>query len=99
LNADGGPISISTLKVKKATGTLTKNGSDIAISGVEAGQIAVDPSGRFVFVAGFQVPTSTKTGTVFLFRINGLGRLARNGTIPLDVATPFASGSIAFTER
>lgn len=98
VNADNGTTSISSLRVNTATGALTKNGLDIPISGRGAGQIAVDPSGRFVFLAQPTIQAGVK-GTIWLFIINGSGRLAPNGTIPLDVADDETSGFIAFSAR
>lgn len=96
LNADSGVISISSLRVNTATGALAKNGAAIQLSGRGAGQITVDPSGRFVFLTQPAMQVGAK-GAVRMFRINPLGRLSLNGTIPLDIWDEETSGSIAVT--
>ena len=64
VNADSS-ISISSLRVNRATGSLAKNAPDIPITGRGAGQIAVDSSGRFLFLAQPTLQAGVK-GTIWL---------------------------------
>jgi 6-phosphogluconolactonase (cycloisomerase 2 family) len=97
-NADSGRISLSSLTLSQTTGTLAKNGLDIPLSGGWAGQIAVDPSGKFAFFAQIYVP-GNQPGIIHMFKINRLGKLAANGTISLDVGVNETSGLVAFAQR
>ena len=88
-NANGGTYSISALSTNKTTGALTANGTDIPTTG--AYQIAVDPTGQFVFAFG--------GGTLWQFKISGSGTLVPNGQISLAAGNNQTSGAIAFLQR
>ena len=88
-NTNEGGDSISMFKVDKTTGTLVSSGADIPTPG--AYQIAVDPTGQFVFaLAG---------GTVWQFKVSSTGTLVSNGEFPMIVGNGETSGAIAFAQR
>jgi 6-phosphogluconolactonase (cycloisomerase 2 family) len=88
-NADGGPYSISAFSVDKTNGTLVSNAAAIPTTG--AYQIAVDPTGQFVFALG--------GGTVWQFKIDSTGALVSNGEFPMIGGTGLTSGSITFAQQ
>jgi 6-phosphogluconolactonase (cycloisomerase 2 family) len=68
--------SVTQFRVDASSGALTMNGPDVA-TGIFPQQIAVDPSGRFAFVA------NQDDGTISQFVISDTGRLTPNGTFSL----------------
>jgi 6-phosphogluconolactonase (cycloisomerase 2 family) len=73
--------TVSQFAVEPSTGNLTKSGPDVALSspfnsGLEARNIAVDPSGRFLFGA-------CDNGAVVGFTIDRSGVLTQNGSLSL----------------
>ncbi len=88
-NTNEGGDSISMFTVDKTTGTLASSGADIPTPG--AYQIAIDPTGQFVFaLAG---------GTVWQFKIGSTGTLVSNGEFPMIAGNGETSGAIAFARR
>ena len=91
-NTDGAisGYTIASFKVNKTTGALTRNGPDTPSAG--ALQLAVDPSGKFVF--------ALSATTVYQFKIGSSGTLVPNGTATLPGSVPReTSGVIAFSQH
>jgi 6-phosphogluconolactonase (cycloisomerase 2 family) len=88
--------TVSQFAVDSTTGAFRKNGADV-VTGRAPSPIAVDPSGRFVFVGNLV------DATISEFTINEDGTLSPNGVVaggpnPLNPDTPFPV-AIAFSQR
>jgi 6-phosphogluconolactonase (cycloisomerase 2 family) len=82
--------TIASFTVNKSTGALTRNGADTPTVG--AYQVAIDPSGKFVFAAS--------QSTVYEFKISSSGTLVSNGTLSLPgTLTEQTSGGIVFAQH
>jgi 6-phosphogluconolactonase (cycloisomerase 2 family) len=86
---------IAQFRVNGATGALRSNGTTAAPNNGGGG--GVDPSGRFLFVAGAELGPDGPYGTISWFTIDGNGRLIPNGSVSLGVNT-FAD-DLAFAQR
>jgi 6-phosphogluconolactonase (cycloisomerase 2 family) len=93
--ANAGPegYTVSSFIANTVTGSLSQNGPDIpsALAELHTDEIAVDPSGNFVFWL--------QDDRISQFRIGGSGTLVPNGETSMVVGNGETSGAIAFVQR
>ena len=86
--------SVSVYTIDPTNGTLTSAGPLVTTGDFGADSVAVDPSGKFVYVANWG--EGNTAGSVSAYTINGLtGTLTPTGTIQAPCAPPPSPGSCA----
>ena len=86
--------SVSMYTINPTDGTLTSAGPPVTSGDFGADSVAVDPSGKFVYVANWG--EGNTAGSVSMYAINGTtGILTPTGTIQAPCAPPPSPGSCA----
>lgn len=86
--------NVSMYTIDSTSGTLTSAGPPVTTGDFGADSVAVDPSGKFAYVANWG--EGNTAGSVSTYTINGLtGTLTPTGTIQAPCAPPPSPGSCA----
>ena len=86
--------NVSMYAINPTNGTLTSAGPAVTTGDFGADSVAVDPSGKFAYVANWG--EGNTAGSVSMYAINGTtGTLTPTGTIPAPCAPPPSPGSCA----